>query len=62
MYKLTLSDILKDPNVKLKVGKIDFKDPKVIAILEEAKKEQIKLAEQIRRNNSNEGLDKVITI
>jgi hypothetical protein len=35
--RLSLSDILKDPNTKLNVGKLDFNDPEVKAVLEQAK-------------------------
>ncbi len=62
MNRLKISDILKDENAKLNVGKLDFNNPWVKSILEENRKQQAKTAEQIRRNNSREGLDKEITI
>lgn len=60
--RLNVSDILKDPDAKLDVGKLDFSDPRVVAVIEGNKKAMAELREQIRRNNSREGLDKEITI
>ena len=60
--RLNVSDILKDPDAKLDVGKLDFSDPRVVAVIEGNKKAMAELREQIKRNNSREGLDKEITI
>ncbi len=49
-------------NSKVNAGKIDFNDPEVRRILDNVKEAQRKLKEQIRRNNSMEGMDKIITI
>ncbi len=58
--RLSVSDILVDPNATLNVGKLDFNDPRVIEIMENAKKEQKAIL--ALKNITQEDLNKEITI